>query len=262
MIDWFFIFVCILYSHLYQLILRKLHFLIFILVCPWGTNWLGTVCPERPINWGPIVRDQMSGDHMRLGPNVSQPLYQPLKISSLAWIWLIDFFIFVCILYSHLYQFIFRNTKNIAKVENDQLILRKWSALLDLYCCNGSPPAIISFYIIIISKNLYHWKWMQDSCSMSSLYSSGVFTATAIFVFSSFWLSFWFSTRGVVSWQFKNLLYLICFYLDSGYLGIFYHRYIWYFLWRIQNLQNVKKCKQICNLFFSDKSNGCNSTFY
>ena len=34
----------------------------------WGLNWLGTVCPEGPINWGPIVGDQMS-----LGPNVSQP---------------------------------------------------------------------------------------------------------------------------------------------------------------------------------------------
>ena len=42
-------------------------------ICPWGLNWLGTVCLEGPINWGPIVGDQMSGDHMRLGPNVSQP---------------------------------------------------------------------------------------------------------------------------------------------------------------------------------------------
>jgi hypothetical protein len=35
---------------------------------PWGQNWLGTVCPE-----GPIVGDQMSGDHTCSGPNVSQP---------------------------------------------------------------------------------------------------------------------------------------------------------------------------------------------
>ena len=43
-------------------------------ICPLGQNWLGTVCPEGPINWGPIVEDQMSGDYMCLGPNVSQPL--------------------------------------------------------------------------------------------------------------------------------------------------------------------------------------------
>ena len=49
-------------------------------ICPWGPNWLGTVCPEGPINWGPIVRDQMSRDHMRLGPNVSQPENLPCKI--------------------------------------------------------------------------------------------------------------------------------------------------------------------------------------
>ena len=48
-------------------------------ICPWGLNWLGTVCPEGPISWGPIVGDQMSGDHMRLGPNVSQPGKKPLK---------------------------------------------------------------------------------------------------------------------------------------------------------------------------------------
>ena len=52
------------------------------------TNWLGTICPGRPnfwgpfvhgdrigwgpINWGPVVGDQMSRDHMCLGPNVSQ----------------------------------------------------------------------------------------------------------------------------------------------------------------------------------------------
>ena len=42
-------------------------------ICPWGLNWLGTVCPEGPINWGPIVANQISRDHMRLGPNVSQP---------------------------------------------------------------------------------------------------------------------------------------------------------------------------------------------
>ena len=44
-------------------------------ICPWGQNWLGTVCPEGPINWGLIVGDQMFGDHMCLGPNVSQPQY-------------------------------------------------------------------------------------------------------------------------------------------------------------------------------------------
>ena len=38
-------------------------------ICPGGPNWLGTICPE-----GPIVGDQMSGDQMCLGPNVSQPL--------------------------------------------------------------------------------------------------------------------------------------------------------------------------------------------
>ena len=37
-------------------------------ICPWGQNWLRTICPEGPIYWGPIV-----GDHMCLGPNVSQP---------------------------------------------------------------------------------------------------------------------------------------------------------------------------------------------
>ena len=82
----------------------------------WG---LTAVCPERPMNWGPIVWDQMSGEHMRLKPNVLQSLYQPVKISILTWIWLNWLiFIFVCILYSYLYQFIFCNTKNVAKVEN------------------------------------------------------------------------------------------------------------------------------------------------
>jgi hypothetical protein len=33
-----------------------------------GTEVMGTVCPE-----GLIVWDQMSGEHMRLGSNVSQP---------------------------------------------------------------------------------------------------------------------------------------------------------------------------------------------
>ena len=42
-------------------------------ICPGGQNWLGTVYPEGPINWGPIVGDQMSGDHMCLGPNVRGP---------------------------------------------------------------------------------------------------------------------------------------------------------------------------------------------
>merc|ERR1712051_801471 len=43
-------------------------------ICPWRLNLLGTVCPHGPMNWGPIVRDQMSGDHMCSGPNVSQPV--------------------------------------------------------------------------------------------------------------------------------------------------------------------------------------------
>ena len=38
-----------------------------------GTVFLGTICPEGPINWGPIVGDQMSGDPMCLGTNMSQP---------------------------------------------------------------------------------------------------------------------------------------------------------------------------------------------
>ena len=28
-------------------------------ICPWTLNWLETVCPEGPINWGSIVGDQM-----------------------------------------------------------------------------------------------------------------------------------------------------------------------------------------------------------
>ena len=47
-------------------------------ICPWGMNWLATICPEGPINRGPIVGDQMSGDHLGLGPNVSQPRKVPL----------------------------------------------------------------------------------------------------------------------------------------------------------------------------------------
>ena len=39
-------------------------------ISPWGLNWLGTVWPEGPIHWGPIVEDQMSGDHIHLRPNV------------------------------------------------------------------------------------------------------------------------------------------------------------------------------------------------
>ena len=41
-------------------------------------DWIGwgltAVCPERPMNWAPIVWDQMSGEHIRLGPNVLQSL--------------------------------------------------------------------------------------------------------------------------------------------------------------------------------------------
>ena len=52
-------------------------------ICPWGQNWLGTVCPEGPNNWGLIVGDQMSGDHICLGPNVSQPGLAYEKILNL-----------------------------------------------------------------------------------------------------------------------------------------------------------------------------------
>ena len=34
---------------------------------------LKVILNEKIINWGPIVGDQMSGDHMHLGPNVSNP---------------------------------------------------------------------------------------------------------------------------------------------------------------------------------------------
>ena len=33
----------------------------------------GTICPVGPNVWGPDVGDRMSGDHMRSGPNASQP---------------------------------------------------------------------------------------------------------------------------------------------------------------------------------------------
>ena len=64
-----FIFVCILYSHLYQLILRKLHFLIFILVKIWGDHLsMGTElvgdCLSRETN--------QFGTHCA-GPNVCGP---------------------------------------------------------------------------------------------------------------------------------------------------------------------------------------------
>ena len=49
----------------------------------WGLNWLGTICPGGPIYWGPNLGDQMSGDQMRLGPNVSQPSSHPLN--SFLW---------------------------------------------------------------------------------------------------------------------------------------------------------------------------------
>ena len=45
--------------------------------CPWGKNWMGTVCLEGPINWGPIVGDQMSGDHMHFGTNVNVSRMSP-----------------------------------------------------------------------------------------------------------------------------------------------------------------------------------------
>ena len=62
-----------------------------------GIKFLGTVCPEGPINWGPIVGEQMSGDHMRSGPNVSQSKYistffmpklltEPIQIAKLRFL--------------------------------------------------------------------------------------------------------------------------------------------------------------------------------
>ena len=51
----------------------------FRTICPWGLNKLGTVYPEGPINWEPIVRGEMSRDHMCLGPNVSQPFMFVLR---------------------------------------------------------------------------------------------------------------------------------------------------------------------------------------
>ena len=51
-------------------------------ICPLGPNWLGTVCPEGPINWGPFVVDQMSGVHMHLGLNVSQALKRHVGCST------------------------------------------------------------------------------------------------------------------------------------------------------------------------------------
>ena len=33
-------------------------------ICPWGLNWLGTISPEGPINWGPIVGDQMCSSRL------------------------------------------------------------------------------------------------------------------------------------------------------------------------------------------------------
>ena len=41
--------------------------------CPGGPEVRGTRCPEGPNVWGPDVGDRMSGDHMRSGPNASQP---------------------------------------------------------------------------------------------------------------------------------------------------------------------------------------------
>ena len=52
-------------------------------IFPWGLNWFGTVCPEEPINWGPIVGDQMSGENMRLGPNVSQPNHIRVHLTTM-----------------------------------------------------------------------------------------------------------------------------------------------------------------------------------
>ena len=41
-----------------------------------GTELVRDRLSRGPINWGPIVGDQMSGDLMCLGPNVSQPSWQ------------------------------------------------------------------------------------------------------------------------------------------------------------------------------------------
>ena len=38
----------------------------------------GTICPVGPNVWGPDVGDRMSGDHMRSGPNASQPKSRPI----------------------------------------------------------------------------------------------------------------------------------------------------------------------------------------
>ena len=47
-----------------------------------ATELVGTVFSEEPINWGPVVRDQMSRDHMHLGPSVSQPIMNRCKKSD------------------------------------------------------------------------------------------------------------------------------------------------------------------------------------
>ena len=50
-------------------------------ISPWGLNWLGTFCPEGPINWGSILGDQMSGDNMHMGPNESQHSCHKLQVN-------------------------------------------------------------------------------------------------------------------------------------------------------------------------------------
>ena len=53
-----------------------------------GPNCVGTICPERPINWEPFVQgDQKSGDQMCSGPNESQPSHADMSI-LLSWFFL------------------------------------------------------------------------------------------------------------------------------------------------------------------------------
>ena len=70
-------------------------------ICPGGPNWLGTICPWDQIlgdhlsmgtelfedslsrgtnQLGTHLGDQMSGNHMRLGPNVSQPNFEGMMV--------------------------------------------------------------------------------------------------------------------------------------------------------------------------------------
>ena len=91
-----FSFASCIHNYISKLILRKLHFLIFILV----KNLGGPSVHGDRIGWGLFVqRDQSIGDplsgtkHLRTICVWDQIcLYQPFRISTLAWIWLIDFY--------------------------------------------------------------------------------------------------------------------------------------------------------------------------